>query len=157
MTKRKPKSEHKRDGRPTKYRDAFVKQAKKLCELGATNPDLAEFFEVSLNTIDNWAAKHPQFLGALKVGKGAADDRVERSLYQKATGYEVDTVKIFMPAGADEPVYAPYREKVPPSDTAAIFWLKNRRGAEWRDKQEIDHTVKVTGIEMTFRKPGGDG
>jgi hypothetical protein len=35
-------------------------------------------------------------------------------------------VKIFMPAGAKKPVYAPYREHVPPDVTACIFWLKNR-------------------------------
>jgi hypothetical protein len=37
-----------------------------------------------------------------------------------------DAVKIFMPAGAKKPVYAPYVEHVPPDVTAAIFWLKNR-------------------------------
>lgn len=39
-----------------------------------------------------------------------------------------------MPGGKDAPVYAPYRAKVAPNVTAAIFWLKNRRGQEWRDK-----------------------
>jgi hypothetical protein len=42
-------------------------------------------------------------------------------------------VKIFMPAGAKAPVYAPYVEHVPPDVTAAIFWLKNRDPAHWRD------------------------
>ena len=53
--------------------------------------------------------------------------RVERSLYERANGYSYDAVKIFMPAGAKKPVYAPYIEHVPPDVTAAIFWLKNRR------------------------------
>ena len=26
--------------------------------------------------------------------------------------------------------------------TAQIFWLKNRKPAEWRDKQNIEHTGK---------------
>lgn len=55
-------------------------------------------------------------------------------MYHKAVGYSYDTTKIFMPAGAKEPVYAPYREHVPPDTTACIFWLKNRRPAQWRDK-----------------------
>jgi hypothetical protein len=48
------------------------------------------------------------FLGSLKEGKEEADARVERSLYQRAVGYHYDAVKIFMPAGAKKPIYAPY-------------------------------------------------
>ena len=62
-----------------------------------------------------------------------------RSLYHKAIGYSYDAVKIFMPAGATEPVYAPYREHVPPDTTACIFWLKNRRQQEWRDVHKHEH------------------
>lgn len=127
-------------GRPTRYKKEFAKQATKLCEFGATDVELAEFFEVHVATIYRWQARHEDFCEALKAGKEAADDRVERSLYHKAVGYTFDAVKIFMPAGAKAPVYAPYREHVPPSDTAAIFWLKNRRKDQWRDKQEHGFT-----------------
>jgi hypothetical protein len=51
---------------------------------------------------------------------------VERSLYARANGFHYEAVKIFMPAGAKTPVYAPYVEYVPPDTTAAIFWLKHR-------------------------------
>lgn len=124
-------------GRPASYKPEFAKQAEKLCELGATDADLADFFEVTDRTVYRWQTKYPEFCQALKTGKSAADDRVERSLYHKATGYSFDAVKIFMPAGASKPVYADYREHVPPDTTAAIFWLKNRRSSEWRDKREI--------------------
>jgi hypothetical protein len=66
---------------------------------------------------------------------------VERSLYERANGYTYDAVKIFMPAGAKKPVYAPYREHVPPDTTAAIFWLKNRDPAHWRDVQNVEHAI----------------
>jgi hypothetical protein len=69
----------------------------------------------------------------MKAGKDEADERVERTLYQRAVGYQRDAVKIFMPAGAMEPVYAPFREEVQGDVTAQIFWLKNRRRDEWRD------------------------
>lgn len=123
-------------GRPSSYKKEYAKQAEKLCKLGATDVDLADFFKVSINTIANWKVAHADFLGALKGGKEEADDRVERSLYQRATGYTFDAVKIFMPAGASKPVYAPYREHVPPDATAMIFWLKNRRPDAWRDRRE---------------------
>lgn len=127
-------------GRPSGYKKEFAAQATKLCALGATDQEIADFFEVNVRSIYRWKADHDEFCQALKAGKGQADDRVERSLYMKAIGYEQDEVKIFMPAGSPEPVYAPYRAKIAPDTTAAIFWLKNRRPQEWRDKREMDHT-----------------
>ncbi len=127
-------------GRPSKYTQEFAVQAEKLCRLGATDKDLADFFEVNTSTIWRWSQEHEAFCNALKVGKAEADDRIERSLYHKATGYSFEAVKIFMPAGAKEPVYAPYTEHVAPDTTACIFWLKNRRPDQWRDKSEHEIT-----------------
>ena len=131
-------------GRPTKYQDAFADQAAKLCQLGATDQEIADFFEVDVRTIYRWKADNDEFCQSLKAGKESADDRVERSLYQRAIGYEQDEVKIFMQGGASEPVYAPFRAKVAPDVTAAIFWLKNRRSQEWRDVKHIDSKQQVT-------------
>lgn len=127
-------------GRPTLYQDDYPKQAMKLAQLGATDQEIADFFEVDVRTIYRWKHEHDEFCQALKAGKDVADDRVERSLYQKAIGYEQDEVKIFMPGNASEPVYAPFRAKIAPDTTAAIFWLKNRRSQQWRDKQDHEHT-----------------
>lgn len=123
--------------RPEKWDDSYLKIAEAACRMGATDQELADMFSVSVRTIYNWRNSKPEFAEALKAGKAEADDRVERSLFQQAVGYEQDEVKIFMPAGAESPVYAPYRAKVAPNVTAAIFWLKNRRREDWRDK--VDH------------------
>lgn len=128
-------------GRPTDYRDEYVEQARKLAQLGATEVEVADFFDVNVRTIQRWKNTHEDFCLALKVGKEAADERVVKSLYHRAVGYEQEEVKIFMPAGAAEPVYAPYTAKITPDTTAAIFWLKNRRPAEWRDKVDLDASV----------------
>ena len=120
-------------GRPTSYRPKFAKQAAKLCNLGATDQEIADFFEVHVSTVYRWKHDHTDFCEALKSGKDVADERVERSLYQRAIGYEQEEVKIFMPGGAGSPVYAPFRAKIAPDVTAAIFWLKNRRREQWRD------------------------
>lgn len=130
-------------GRPSKYDPVFAKQAEKLALLGATDQEIADFFEVTERTINRWKHDHEEFCQALKAGKDVADDRVERSLYQRAVGYEQEEVKIFMPAGKDDPVYAPYRAKIAPDVTAAIFWLKNRRSEEWRDVKHIDQTKRI--------------
>lgn len=150
-------------GRPSAYKPEYAAQAEKLCKLGATDVDLADFFKVSINTITNWKATKADFLGALKAGKEEADDRVERSLFHRATGYTFDAVKIFMPAGARKPVYAAYREHVPPDTTAMIFWLKNRRSEQWRDKSEVHHKHSVDSMSdddlariATGRSEGAD-
>lgn len=124
-------------GRPTSYRTEFATQAEKLCALGATDQEIADFFKVDARTIYRWKHEYPEFCQSLKVGKTVADERVERSLFQKAIGYEQDEVKIFMPANAEKPVYAPFRAKIAPDTVAAIFWLKNRRPEEWRDKKDL--------------------
>jgi len=123
--------------RPTAFKPEFVKQAAKLCKLGATDADLADFFDVSIRTIANWQAQHPEFLHALKMGKAEADGKVERSLFHRAVGYTFDALKIFNHQGTI--INAPYREHVPPDTTAAIFWLKNRKSAQWRDKHDVQH------------------
>lgn len=143
-------------GRPSSYSDEFAKQAEKLSALGATDMEMADFFEVDVRTIYRWKHDHDEFCQALNAGKSKADERVINSLYQRAVGYEQEAVKIFMPAGADAPVYAPYREKVAPDTTAAIFWLKNRQPEQWRDKQELEHKGAIT-LTPTINLNGNAG
>jgi hypothetical protein len=130
-------------GRPSGYDPEFVGQAQKLCALGATDGDVADFFGVSSRTIYRWKAAHPAFCHALKTGKDECDERVERSLYHRAVGYTYDAVKIFNASGT--PMIVPHKEHVPPDTTAAIFWLKNRRPDAWRDVSRQEHTGKNGG------------
>ena len=123
-------------GRPDGFKHEFLEQAEKLCQLGATDEELANFFNVAVRTIYRWAARIPEFSQALKQGKDSADERVVRSLYHRAVGYTFDAVKIFQVAG--QPLIVPYKEHVPPDTTAGIFWLKNRRKDEWRDRREVE-------------------
>lgn len=127
-------------GRPSSYKREFAKQAEKLCALGATDNEIAAFFEVHPATLYRWKHQHEEFCESLRTAKETADERVERSLYQRAIGYEQEEVKIFMPSGATEPVYAKFTAKYGPDVTACIFWLKNRRSDRWRDKQEGEGT-----------------
>lgn len=126
-------------GRPTSFKPEYVEQARKLAELGATDREAAEFFKVNEATIHRWKHTQPEFCESLKVGKETADARVEQSLYRRALGYSHDAVKISTVEG--EIVETPYVEHYPPDTTAAIFWLKNRKPADWRDKTVVEHDV----------------
>ena len=142
-------------GRPTAYKAQFAAQAKKLCQLGATDLELAEFFEVDVRTIYRWKHDHDDFCQALKVGKDVLDDRVERSLYQRAVGYSFQSEKIFHFQGLI--TRADCIEHVPPDTGAAMSWLKNRRGDTWREKTEVDVNVNDLAAVIAERRAKAAG
>ncbi len=129
-------------GRPTSYKAEFVVQAKKLCALGATDKELADFFNVSLSTLNLWKIKHEEFSESLQRGKDIADLRVEQALYSRAMGYSHEDVDIRVVEG--KILETPLVKHYPPDTTAAIFWLKNRQPEAWRDKQEVEHSGNLT-------------
>lgn len=133
-------------GRPSKYNADFTPLlAETLASKGLTDRQIAEKLGITESTINKWKIDYPVFSESLKRGKEAPDDMVEASLFKRAIGFENEkAVKIFMPANAGGPVYAPYTEIVHPDVTACIFWLKNRRPDRWRDKQEIEHSGTIT-------------
>lgn len=142
-------------GRPSEYRDEYVEQAAKLCALGATDFELANFFQVHTATIYRWKNLYPEFCEAVIAGKEAADARVERSLYNRAVGYSFESEKVFQFQG--EIIRAETVEHVPPDPSAALNWLKNRQPDKWRDKQEVQHSggIDITRIELVAA--GNDG
>lgn len=128
--------------RPTKYKPEYAEQASKLCLLGATDKELADFFDVSEQTINAWKDKHPEFLESIKEAKSNLDRQVERRLFERATGYSHLDTKFATHEGSitDEREYIKH---YPPDTTAAIFWLKNRQPESWRDKQEIESSGEL--------------
>ena len=139
------------EGRPTKFDGRYVEEARRLAMLGATDTEMASFWEVTEQTLNNWKRAHPEFFESLKAGKLEADGRVAQSLFRRALGYEHEAVKILQYEGA--PVIVPYTEKYPPDTTAAIFWLKNRRKADWRDKTDHEHTGTVSLAQLIAETP----
>lgn len=115
---------------------------------GLTNEHIAQMVGVSAQTLYTWMNKYVDILEALKKGKDVADREIEEALFKKAKGYTLKIKKpikvkkvTFDKAGRklseEEKVeYADEEVHVPPDTTAQIFWLKNRKPAEWRDKRE---------------------
>lgn len=122
-----------------------------MCQLGATDPELADFFDVTVRTLNRWKVAHAEFAEAIRKGKERADDRVVDSLYHRAMGTEYEKAHPFKVKktiyGADgkkiqeeeriEVVMV--KEVIPPDTTAMIFWLKNRRAQDWRDVHKVEH------------------
>ena len=128
-------------GRPSEYREEYVTLAATLAVNGATDDQIADEIGVSVRTIARWYNKHPEFRQAVAYGKERADERVERSLYHRAVGFEMDTVKIGFFEGS--PVFAEHREYYPPDTNAAKLWLMNRKPNEWREKIDHDHSGQI--------------
>lgn len=103
-------------GRPTKFRPEYTTQVERLCRLGVTDAELAQFFGIALSTLYLWKLLHPEFSDAEKSGKIDADAKVSDALYHKALSGDT---------------------------TAQIFWLKNRRRKEWSDRQDVNVSVTI--------------
>ena len=136
-------------GRPTKYKADYAEKVYKLCLLSATDKDIADFFEVEESTVNKWKLDHPQFSESIRAGKSQADANVADRLYQRAMGFEHDSEEIKIVGSQVERV--PVRKIYPPDTTAAIFWLKNRQRANWRDKTEQENSGEQKIIVETRR------
>lgn len=133
VTKKAPK----RMGRPDKFDPRYIEEARRLTLLGATDREMADFWQISIATLHKWKIERPDFLSALN-GKLSADSGVSTSLYRRAMGYTDKATKVVMVNG--KPKAFEYTEYYPPDVTACIFWLKNRQREKWRDTTRQEQT-----------------
>ncbi|MDB5709005.1 MAG: transposase [Sphingomonas bacterium] len=117
-------------GRPSPYKSEFARIAERLCRRGATDIEVADILGISVRTFYRWCLLHEEFTAAVGVGKDAADDRVERALYQRAVGYDYAAEKIVTPRGG-APIAVPYMIHIPADVRAAMHWLAIRRPQRW--------------------------
>lgn len=147
MTKRKDPKDYKKSGQPTKFTPNKIHIIKTLVQRGFTDLEIANVLEINQDTFYEWKKKHPKFSEALKDWKDEADAKVERSLYESASGYETKYKKNFVVSdGKDQGshIESATEELVfPPNPTSCIFWLKNRKHDNWKDKREIEHSGEI--------------
>lgn len=130
---------------------------------GLTDEQIAHNLGISTAVFYDYKHKYPEFTEALKNGKEDIDIIVENSLLKRATGYQYEEVTyeaIEIKSGSGENVVIQPATKiktvvkeVQPDTTAQIFWLKNRKPAQWRDKQDIEHTGNLTTTDLTNMTP----
>ncbi len=95
----------------------MVPECAALARNGLTDAEIAEQMGVHVSTFWRWFNEHPELREAVRAAGAVANQRVRSSLYKRA---------------------------IEGSDTASIFWLKNREPAEWRDRQEHELIVPDT-------------
>lgn len=143
--------------RQTKY-DTHVQprleEVAAWCRDGYTDEDISKLLGVAYSTFREYVKAKPALSAALKRNKAIADIRVEESLYEKATKRTiVKQVPLKLKRTYIEDGYVlteeyvevtEIEEEIPPDTTAMIFWLKNRKPNEWRDKRDIEHSGEIT-------------
>jgi hypothetical protein len=126
-------------GRKTVYSPRMAVIARKCCEHGMTDSEVADMLGIGLATLYRWKVEYPAFSRVFKLGKEAADDRVERSLYSRAIGYDYIAEKAAMTRHGQKTMR--YRQHIPPDTAAAVWYLKNRRPDRWRDAHRLEHVT----------------
>lgn len=115
-----------------------------LKSCGIEDKEIAEKMGIDYSTIFRWLKKNESFREKYEEGEKLASAKVQRSLYERATGYEkeeVDTKISYDKDGNPKPVTITKKIKHIPGDIQAIiFWLKNREPGYWKDKVEAEIT-----------------
>lgn len=92
---------------------------------GLTDEQIAENMGIRRETLWEWKKKYPNINNALKVSKDIADRQIENALFKAAKEGNI---------------------------TAQIFWLKNRKVKEWRDKHDLDLTDENEKININITR-----
>jgi hypothetical protein len=106
---------------------------------GLTEKQIANNLGISKSTLETYKIKFPDFLDALKRGKGPVDFEVENALLKRALGHDYEEIHTEVREykdGSKAKVMKKTVHFIPPDVTACIFWLKNRRPEQWREKVE---------------------
>ena len=108
---------------------------------GLTDEQIAKNLDITPSTLYEWKRRYSEISEALKKGKEVVDIEVENALLKRALGYSYEEKKVEVSEEGTK-VTKTIKEVVPDT-TAQIFWFKNRRPEQWRDKQDIEHSGAV--------------
>lgn len=101
---------------------------------GLTDAQIARNIGIGRTTFYKWKNEHPEFANALVLSKDVADREIENALYKAAKKGNI---------------------------TAMIYWLKNRKPEEWRDRREPDLSsellAKVDEVTVKIREAAENG
>ncbi len=92
---------------------------------GLTEDQIAKNMGITRTTLWEWKKKETNILNALKKGKEVVDFEVENALLKSALEGNV---------------------------TAQIFWLKNRKKEQWREKQEYGNEQELNKLDKLLEE-----
>ena len=114
---------------------------------GLTDEQVASNMGITRKTLAEWKTKYSDICDTLKRGKAVVDIQVENALLKRALGYSYDEVtrervldydpSTGQVVGSHMEITKTVKKEVQGDTTAQIFWLKNRRPEQWRDKRDV--------------------
>ena len=142
----------KKAGRRGKYEDWLTEdgliKVQGWARDGLSNEQIAHNMGINKDTLYTWQRRFPDFSDALKKSKEVVDREVENALLKRAMGYET-VEEIEEPVEDKETgetqmrVTKRVKKQIAPDITAQIFWLKNRKPEEFRDKRDVELSGSV--------------
>ena len=159
MTKKKPREEWEKMGRPTKWNDNICQVMLRLYAKGKTDLEVCELVGIDKTTLYEWKKRYPEFKESIKEIRAKADELVENALYQSAMGYEHDSEEIKVmtdETGKQVIKRVKTKKKYPPNPKSLQFWLKNRQPEKWRDEKHVTGTVTLEDLLTESRESGED-
>lgn len=134
-------------GNACRYEKSYPQIAEEVCaKFGATNKELAAIFGVSIFTITSWLSQYPSFKYHVQKGKDEFDSNmVEKSLRQRALGYNYKTKEYKSGPKPGDETYTEKEVHVPPDVKAQTIWLTNRNPERWSMVRRIqkESTSKI--------------
>lgn len=109
---------------------------------GLLDAEIAKRLGIAYSTFREYTKQHNELSATLKSAKAVVDDSVTDSLLKRALGYKFDEVTKEVVNG-ELVITKIVTKEMQPDTTAQIFWLKNRRPEEWRDR--VEHKTTITG------------
>jgi transcriptional regulator with XRE-family HTH domain len=118
---------------------------------GLTDEQIADNMGINVATLYRWKNDFSEICETLKRGKEVIDRHVENALLKAALGYDYEEEALDKFGEIHS-----LKRVAHPNTTAMIFWLKNRKPKEWRDKQELEHSGELS-FKVTLPKDEIDG
>ena len=122
---------------------------------GLTDEQIAHNMGITAKTLYEWKNKYGEICESLKRGKEVIDRMVENALLKRALGYSYkETTRELIvdkdTGEAEIKITKIVEKEVVPDTTAQIFWLKNRKPNEWRDKRSYEELDQSSSIDDGF-------
>lgn len=142
----------KKAGRRGKYEDWLTEdgllKVQGWARDGLSDEQIAHNIGINKGTLCVWKNRFPEFADAIKKGKEVVDREVENAMLKRALGYEYDEVTQEPVTDKDTGitemrVTKVVTKQIAPDVTAQIFWLKNRKPEEFRDKRDVELSGSV--------------
>jgi len=136
--------------KPWREKDGLIK-IEGWARDGLNDGEIAKNIGVSVRTYWLWKSKYPEIREAGSKVREIVDREIEHALYKGALGYEVEDIETTiekLPDGETKTKVKKLKRWVPPSPPLVIFYLKNRKPNEWRDRLEFEMSGTVGLVQI---------